>query len=160
MLRSVRRRFVLAAGAAALAGGCCAPCSTASPSDDPAAHLAHQAYVDAINSNRVERMLDVMTDDVVFLAPNAPVMSGKAVIRPWLEEYVRWAQTHWEKPVREFVIAGEWAFERYDWASTDTPHDGSAVVKDTGWGLLVYHRDADGVWRVARDAWGSDHPPR
>jgi uncharacterized protein (TIGR02246 family) len=126
--------------------------------DDPAAHLAHEAYVEAINSNDVERMLDVMTDDVVFMAPGAPVMVGKDVIRPWIEGYVEWCETHWEKPVREFVVDGDWAWERYDWASTDTPRDGSPVVRDTGWGLVVYHRDADGVWRVARDAWGTDHP--
>jgi ketosteroid isomerase-like protein len=26
--------------------------------------------------------------------------------------------------------------------------------KTTGWGLLIYHHDADCKWRVARDAWG------
>jgi len=34
-----------------------------------------------------------------------------------------------------------------------------AVVEDTGWGLVIYHHDADGKWRVARDAFGPDHPP-
>ena len=28
------------------------------------------------------------------------------------------------------------------------------MVEDTGWGLVIYHHDADGKWRVARDAWG------
>jgi ketosteroid isomerase-like protein len=23
---------------------------------------------------------------------------------------------------------------------------------------VIYHRDTDGKWRVARDAWGTDHP--
>ena len=35
-----------------------------------------------------------------------------------------------------------------------------AAVEDTGWGLLIYNRDADGKWRVARDAWGPDHPAK
>lgn len=140
-----------------LGTACHAPAGA--PSDDYAgAHRAHEAYVEAINSNNVERMLGVMTDDVVFLAPSSPVLVGKDAIRPWLEGYVEWCQTYWDKPVRELVVSGDWAFERYDWASTDTPRDGSPVVRDTGWGLLIYHRDSDGVWRVARDAWGTDHP--
>ena len=52
------------------------------------------------------------------------------------------------------------AFERYDYTSTDTPVGGGKPVVDTGWGFVVYHRDADGRWRVARDAFGPDHPPR
>ena len=49
-------------------------------------------------------------------------------------------------------------FERYSYKSTDTPLAGGDVVEDTGWGLVIYHHDADGKWRVARDAWGPDHP--
>lgn len=33
-------------------------------------------------------------------------------------------------------------------------------MTDTGGGLAIYHRDADGVWRVARDSWGPDHPAK
>ena len=141
----------------ALCFACHAP-GRASSADDAAAHRAHAAYVEAINSNDVECMLAVLTDDVVFMAPGSPVMVGKEALRPWLQGYVDWCETHWEKPVREFVVNGDWAYERYDWISTDTPRDGSPVVRDTGWGLLLYHRDPDGVWRVARDAWGTDHP--
>ena len=61
--------------------------------------------------------------------------------------------------MQEFVVSGEWAFERYSYTSTDTPVGGGAPMVDTGWGFAVYHHDADGKWRVARDAWGSDHPP-
>jgi len=35
---------------------------------------------------------------------------------------------------------------------------GGADVVDTGWGLVVYHHDADGKWRVARDAFATDTP--
>ena len=50
------------------------------------------------------------------------------------------------------------AFERYGYRSTDTPRAGGAPVQDTGWGLVVYHHDADGRWRVARDAFATDRP--
>ena len=78
-----------------------------------------------------------------------------------IQEYACEAfKTHWDKPVQEFVVSGDWAFERYSYKSTDTPLAGGAVVEDTGWGLVIYHHDADGKWRVARDAWGPDHPAR
>lgn len=143
----------------------CAGCGSSAPplaantaAGDPIAHQAHDAYVTAINSNNLESLLGILTDDVVFLSAHEPVMVGKAAVRPWLEAYLKAFTTHWDKPVQEFVVSGDWAFERYSYTSTDTPLAGGAVVQDTGWGLVIYHHDADGTWRVARDAWGPDHP--
>ena len=75
--------------------------------DDPAAHRAHEAYVAAINSNNLDTLLGVLTEDVVFLAPQEPVMVGKAAVRPWLEGYLKAFKTHWDKPVQEFVVNGD-----------------------------------------------------
>ena len=73
------RRGVLIVVIAVLCGACSAPgpqqAATAS-GDDPAAHQAHEAYVTAINSNNLDTLLGVLTEDVVFLAPQEPVMVG------------------------------------------------------------------------------------
>lgn len=134
-----------------------APTSTSETSaSDAAAHQAHDAYVTAINSNNLDSLLGMLTDDVVYLAPNDKPYVGKSAVRPWLEGYLAAYKIHWDKPVQEFVVSGDWAFERYSYTSTDTPLDGGGPVVGTGWGLVIYHRDPDGKWRVARDAWGSD----
>jgi ketosteroid isomerase-like protein len=125
---------------------------------DAAAHQAHEAYVTATNSNNLDSLLGMLTEDVVFMAAHAPVMAGKATVGPWLQGYLEAFTTHWDKPVQEFVVSGDWAFERYSYKSTDTPIGGGDVIEDTGWGLVICHHDADGTWRVARDAWGPDHP--
>ena len=142
----------------ALCTACSPPAPRSAAADDTAAHQAHEAYVTAINSNDLDSLLGMLTEDVVFLSAHEQVMVGKAAVRPWLEGYLKSFKTHWDKPVQEFVVSGEWAFERYSFKSTDTPLGGGAVVEDTGWGLVIYHHDADGKWRVARDAWGPDHP--
>jgi ketosteroid isomerase-like protein len=139
------RTFLLLLSTAILSASCGNPTSppTAGPAAgaDSGAHLAHKAYVTAINSNNLDELLAVLTDDVVFLSAHEPAMVGKAAVRPWLEAYLK-----------AFI-------ERYSYKSTDTPLAGGAVVEDTGWGLAIYHHDADGKWRVARDAFGPDHPP-
>lgn len=155
-MRVVFRYFSLVA----LSAFCCtsalasASAGFSAPKDS---HEVHEAYVQAINSNDLDAMLEIMTDDVVFLAAQEPPMVGKDAVRPWLEGYLEAYKTHWDKPVLEFVVSGDWAFERYSYKSTDTPRGGGDIVEDTGWGLLIYHRDADGRWRVARDAFGPDH---
>ena len=125
---------------------------------DAEAYKAHENYVRVINSNNIDSLTSMFTDDVVFMAAGAKPIVGKAAVRAWADDYYKAFATHWDKPVQEFVISGEYAFERYSYASTDTPVGGGKPVTDTGWGFVVYHRESDGVWRVARDAFGPDHP--
>jgi ketosteroid isomerase-like protein len=149
-----RRPWFLLAGMVA-----CASRGANGGSSEADAHRVHQNYVDAINSNSPDSLLGMMTEDVVFLSANEPVMVGKAAVRPWVDSYYGAYRTHWDKPVQEFVVNGDWAYERYSYASTDTSRTDGSVVRGTGWGLVLYRRDADGKWRVARDAFGPDHPP-
>ena len=149
----MRTLVVLTAGLIAL-GGC------GTPAADEAAHLAHSHYTDAINSNNLDSLMGMMTEDVVFLAAHSPPIVGKAAVRAWAAGYYDAFTTRWEKKNEEFVVAGAWAFERYSYTSTDTPKAGGEPTIDTGWGLVLYHHDADGKWRVARDAFGPDRPPQ
>jgi ketosteroid isomerase-like protein len=125
---------------------------------DSTSRLAHEDYTTAINSNNLDSLTGMFTEDVVFLAAHAPPIVGKAAVRKWAEDYLKAFTTHWNKTSQEFVVAGEWAFERYSYKSTDTPKAGGAAVEDTGWGLVIYHHDPDGKWRVARDAFSTDTP--
>ena len=143
-----------------LATACTTPAPKAADTavSDEAAHKAHENYVRVINSNNIDSLTSMFTDDVVFLAAGDKPIVGKAAVRAWADGYYKAFHTKWDKPVQEFVISGDYAFERYSYTSTDTPVGGGKDVVDTGWGLVIYHRDADGVWRVARDAFGPDHP--
>ena len=130
-----------------------------SAAHDEAAHKAHENYLRVINSNNIDELTSMFTDDVVFLAAGAKPIVGKAAVRAWADDYFKAFKTSWDKSVKEFVISGDYAFERYDYTSNDTPVGGGKPVVDTGWGFVVYHRESDGVWRVARDAFGADHAP-
>ena len=148
----------------AVVAACSSPKSEATPAssapavDTAAANKAHENYVRVINSNNMDSLMSMMTDDVVFLAAGSKPIIGKAAVREWADGYLKAFHTHWDKPVQEFVVSGDYAFERYSYTSTDKPVAGGKDVVDTGWGLVVYHREPDGVWRVARDAFGPDHP--
>jgi ketosteroid isomerase-like protein len=159
-MRTVHPTLVILAGLA-VANGCGVPRPRAtadSSAADATARQGHEAYTAAINSNNLGSLLAVCTEDVVFLSPNEPVVVGKAAVRAWGAAYLKAYTIHWDKAVSEFVVAGDWAFERYTYKERDTPSGGGAAVTDTGKGLLVYHHDADGKWRVARDGWNSDLP--
>jgi len=153
--------FVALAVIAVVAG--CAPQRATPPSaarlDTLAVqHAAHESYANAINSNNLDSLLAALTDDVVYLSPHEPVIVGKNAVRGWLDTYLKAYRIHWDKTTDEFWIAGDWAIERYSYVEADTAAGGGAILGDHGKGLNVYHHDADGRWRVARDAWNSDAP--
>ena len=119
------------------------------------AHKAHDAYLTAINANDAELLMASVTDDIVLIAPNAPAMVGKETVASWVGGYFDAVETNWQKTTLEFVVAGEWAFERYLYRSIDVPHGSREAATDIGNGINIYRRDDDGVWRVARDVWAT-----
>ena len=54
-----------------------------------AVRAAHDAYLNAINSNNLENVLATMTDDIVFLPPNSAAIVGKGEVGPWAGRYSR-----------------------------------------------------------------------
>jgi ketosteroid isomerase-like protein len=150
------RNFLpIAALALTLAG-----CTKAEPLADAKAieAAAHGAYVAAINSNNAETLLAGLTEDVVYQAPGAPEVVGRKAVGEWVRGYFDAYQTKWEKTSLGFTVSGDWAFERYTYKATDTDKKTGAVATDIGKGINVFHRDADGKWRVAIDSWSSDKP--
>jgi ketosteroid isomerase-like protein len=127
---------------------------------------AHDTYVAAINSNKLDAWQAALSDDVVYFVPNRKAVVGKEAVTAWVAGYLREATTHWTKSVEAFTVSGEWAFGRYVYTASDSivirdpETEGGGTANDSGWGFVVYHRDSDGAWRVARDAWGSDRPAR
>lgn len=64
-------------GRVALLVGLCAACGSQTAADagtpaEASAHNAHEAYVTAINSNNLESLLGMLTEDVVFLSAPSP----------------------------------------------------------------------------------------
>lgn len=139
--------------------------------EDPAAvraavQRAHEGYVEAINSNKVEQWSAALADDVVYLVPNQHAIVGKDAVSAWAARYLQEVTTHWTKSMQDLQLSGEWAVGRYAYTASDSviirdpETDGGGTANDSGWGLIVFHRERDGQWRVARDAWGSDRPAR
>jgi len=148
-MRRVSATVILAAfvsGCASTGGG------------DESAHAAHDRYVEAINSDDLERVMAMLTDDVVFMPPGSPRLVGKDAVRAWAEPYVAAYEPNWEKTSLELIVSGDWAFEQYAYVENDRARDGGAPLQDEGKGIIIYHRGSDGEWRVARDAWNSNLP--
>lgn len=154
----MRRSVTIAALAVAVAAGQSARAASG-PDAEAIEAAAHGAYVAAINSNDTDKLMAVVTDDVVYQAPNEPELVGRAAVRKWVAAYFGGYATQWQKTSIGFTVSGDWAFERYTYVSTDTDRKTGAVTTDRGKGINVFHHEPDGHWRVAIDGWSSDLAP-
>lgn len=75
------RESLHAISALLILGACAASSPSGAPADIKAIEkAAHDGYVAAINSNDVDTLMAVMTDDIVYQAPGAPEVVGKAAV--------------------------------------------------------------------------------
>jgi ketosteroid isomerase-like protein len=132
--------------------------SSGQTDDTAGARDATHAYAAAINTNNTDQIMAMCTEDVVFMPPNQPALMGQVAVRKWLADYLAAYSVREDFATVEFTVIGDWAIERCASTETDTPRAGGAAIHDTLKGIVTYHREADGHWRVARDIWNSDLP--
>jgi ketosteroid isomerase-like protein len=121
-----------------------------------------QSQVDsAIINGDTERYVGFLADDAVLMPPNAPPVVGKEAIRSWNAAMSKEMKIEaYTSSDDEVVVAGDWAFRR---ATVDWTIRSRAIgqpIRDSAKYLIVYARQPDGSWKVARDIWSSNtHAP-
>lgn len=99
-----------------------------------------------------------MAADIVIMPPNEPAVVGVPAARTWFRDFLRQFRVSATYTESSIVFAGAWAIERNGGTLTVTPVAGGAAATDTFKGFHIYHRDAAGTWKLARDIWNSSNP--
>ena len=94
-------------------------------------------------------VLDLMADDVVFMVPGREPF-GKDEFRA-MSEAMSDAEIDGRAEIREMQVHGDWAWIRNHIDLTVNPAGGEPVHR-AGYTLTILRKDADGRWRLCRDA--------
>jgi uncharacterized protein (TIGR02246 family) len=106
-------------------------------------------WMQASQSGDSATVLSLMTDDVVFQVPGREPFGKEAFeAAAGAQSRVRMRGT---SEIVELQIHGDWAFSRNHIDLTITPPSGDAMLR-SGYTLSLYRKEADGRWRLARDA--------
>jgi len=109
-------------------------------------------------SGDVEGLLACYSDDVVSMPPDLPAIVGKDALRAYYEEaFSQLSIESLEMTAAETHVAGDWAFSRGKFEETVTPSGGDAFDV-VGKYLFIFHREADGSWKIARLIGNMDGP--
>ena len=127
---------------------------------DPDVVKAHQRYVDAINSNNVDRIMECYDKDAEVMPPDGKLVSGLKAIREWAAEYFDSVTAHWDKKSTLIWVAGDYGFDQGIDKAVETPKDGGPVQRYTVKGILINKRPGSGgEFKVYRDIWNYNSPP-
>lgn len=103
----------------------------------------------ATKSGDLPAVLDLMTDDVLFLTP-AREPFGREEFRA-ASQAMKSAEIDGAASVQEIEVAGDWAWLHNRIDLTVTPVAGTPVRR-SGHALTIFHKGTDGRWRLHRDA--------
>lgn len=108
-------------------------------------------WLEASRAGDVGALLEMVTDDVVFLLPGQPPMrKADFVARSRAQTGPQAPKIDGHSEILELQVAGDWAYMWTRLSVTIEP-PGGQPKKRAGHTLTVLHR-IDGKWRLARDA--------
>ena len=123
-----------------------------STSDISAIRAAERALAQAFESPDPTAWVDSYTADAIFVGPGAPTIDGRAAL---LEIAPRISMSSLEIEVQSTLGDGDLAVTcgRAKWVSGPKGSDAATVQRRF---LMVWRRDLDGAWRIAREVLNED----
>lgn len=110
------------------------------------------AWMAATRAGDLPAILDMMSEDVVFLRSGQPPMRGREAFAVGFKAALQRFQLDARSDIQEIEITGDLAYCWNHLTVTMTPLDGKPPASQTGFVLSVLRKETDGRWRISRDA--------
>ena len=112
--------------------------------------------LNVIRSDDFDRYFDLFTDDAVWMMPS----SFKDVHLDQARSFYRFTHKFrfdQETAVDEVVVSGNWAYVRVSFDGYLRPKidDGSPPLRSVSRHIWILKKQADGIWKIARDIWNT-----
>jgi len=117
--------------------------------DEQAIREVVDSWMDASRRGDTAAVLDLMTDDVLFMTPSREPF-GKKVFRE-TSEAMRDVRMEGRAEIQEIEVLGDRAWIRNHIDLTLTPAEGEPLHR-SGYTLTILRKCDDGRWRLFRDA--------
>jgi uncharacterized protein (TIGR02246 family) len=106
-------------------------------------------WFDTTKRGDTATVLNLMTDDVVFMVPGREPFGREAFQNTSNE--MKAVRIDGTSDIRELRVLGDWAYMRTHITVTTRPPSSAAVTR-SGYTLTILRKEPDGRWLVARDA--------
>lgn len=105
-------------------------------------------WVAAINDGSLERYVDLLAPDIIWVPPGADAIVGRAAVSDWLAPFFETYRYEFALDVEDFRPAGAMAVERGSFLTRLIPRGGGASMEHGGSYLVLWRNDDE--WRIDR----------
>jgi uncharacterized protein (TIGR02246 family) len=120
--------------------------------DEQAIRTLITTWMEATKADDLDRVLELMDDEVVFIGAGRPAMRGKAAFAAASRGRDGKARVEGSVAIQEVRVFGDWGYCWNQLTVTVTPEDGGAPMRLEGPAMSILRKRADGRWLVVRDA--------
>ena len=100
------------------------------------------------------------TEDAILMNPGQPAVVGRQAIAEGFRFFFTYFRGELTQEIEEIEVMGDQAWMRGRMQIETTAKKGGAKNRVQGKYIAIARRDADGVWRFARDIYNFDQPQR
>jgi uncharacterized protein (TIGR02246 family) len=108
-------------------------------------------WLSASEAGDIEKVLSLMSDDVVFLGCGQPPMRGKSAFAESQATFLSKIDLETTSEIQEIKVLGDWAYMWTHLSIVITPKDGGAAVRRAGNTMSILQKQ-NGSWVIVRDA--------
>jgi len=117
--------------------------------DEAAIRQVVETWMTASRKGDLKTVLGLMTDDVIFMTPGKEPFGKEAFAAA--SKGMGETKIDGVSEIVELKLLGDWAYIRNRIEMTATPPGGEPMQR-SGYTLTLLKKEADGRWRLARDA--------
>jgi uncharacterized protein (TIGR02246 family) len=107
-------------------------------------------WQEASRAGKLPALLELMTDDVVFLTSEQAPMNKERFVKSF-EAVIQTMNLTSQSDTREIIITGDYAYSWGHLSVTITPKQSNETIHRAGYTLTVFRKE-QGNWKLARDA--------
>ena len=117
--------------------------------DEDAITAVVDQWMEATRQGDLDTVLSLMTDDVVFMVPGREPFGKEAFAS--MSRAMSGVEIDGKSEIVELQLHGDWAFLRNHLSINVRTPDGREMGR-SGYTLTICRKEADGQWRLCRDA--------
>ena len=102
--------------------------------------------------------VNMMTEDVLLMNPNEPLIQGRAGVRKWFEAFEGATVTEHKHELIEVGGYGDIGYARGAYKETFVMEGVTEPIKGEGKTLLILRKQSDSSWLISIFCWNSDLP--
>ena len=120
--------------------------------DEQSIRALVKTWIDASAAGDLDRVLELMAEDVIFIGPGRPPMRGRDGFAAASRASEGRSRVEGRSEIQEVRVFGDWAYCWNQLALTVHPANGGTPAHLAGPALSILRKNADGRWMIFRDA--------